>query len=248
MKGFATTAAFAATAATLIAAAANATIVLGNGDSVNLADLMAGEDRRVIIDDKVFTFESVGSAELKISDFRIVGFIASGTHGNGLNNVGFDITGPFGDASPGRSGMSEMNLQYQVAVRQNFYDRGIRISDARLTFNGASGGVGSFARVDETIMDLDKNDFLGNLSTFDNFGPPHEQQLTDGKDFSQIYGNQGYRALEVNKDLKFFAATENGFASASWVRQEFSQIYTPTPGAMALLALAGVTGSRRRRR
>jgi uncharacterized protein (TIGR03382 family) len=55
----------------------------------------------------------------------------------------------------------------------------------------------------------------------------------------------GYRTFEVNKDLKFFAAEESGFATASFIRQEFSQI--PAPGALALLGAAGLVGSRRRR-
>ena len=55
----------------------------------------------------------------------------------------------------------------------------------------------------------------------------------------------GFRALEVNKNFKFFSPTAEGTASASFIRQEFSQI--PAPGAAALLGLAGAFGSRRRR-
>jgi hypothetical protein len=54
-----------------------------------------------------------------------------------------------------------------------------------------------------------------------------------------------YRKLEVNKDMKFFAAHVNDTATASFIRQEFSQI--PTPGAISLLAVAGMAAGRRRR-
>jgi len=48
----------------------------------------------------------------------------------------------------------------------------------------------------------------------------------------------------VNKDLKFFAGSENGFSTASFVGQEFSQI--PSPGALALVGLGGLIARRRR--
>ena len=50
--------------------------------------------------------------------------------------------------------------------------------------------------------------------------------------------------VEVNKDVQFYAVP-GGSSSASFVRQTFSQI--PTPGAMALLGLAGIFAGRRRR-
>jgi len=52
-------------------------------------------------------------------------------------------------------------------------------------------------------------------------------------------------AFEVNKDIKFLAATGQGFATASFIRQEFSQVLAPSPGAVALVALAGVVVRRR---
>jgi hypothetical protein len=71
-------------------------------------------------------------------------------------------------------------------------------------------------------------------------------RLTDARDWCQTYDTHGYRAFEVNKDLKFFARTAQDFATASFVRQEFSQIMAPTPGAVALLALSGMMARRRR--
>jgi hypothetical protein len=69
--------------------------------------------------------------------------------------------------------------------------------------------------------------------------------LNEHVDFCDVFGGPGYRAFEVNKDLKFFAATASGFATASFVRQEFSQV--PAPGSIALLFAAGMLGGRRRR-
>jgi hypothetical protein len=49
----------------------------------------------------------------------------------------------------------------------------------------------------------------------------------------------------VNKNMKFFSPTAEGFSTASFIRQEFSQI--PAPGALALLGAAGLMARRRRR-
>lgn len=234
--------------ALVLGSQASAVIVLGNGDSVNLGALFAaGSDRKVQIDDKIFTFESVRSSTFQSSDFSVVGFISANTNQWGLHNVGFDLTGPFGDGTPGNGGMSEMNLQYTVEVMPEFYARDIRLCDTALAFNGSSGGTGSFARVDETVFDLDANRFLGNLSAFYNAGPPPAWRLSDYADWCEITGLHGFRALEINKDLKFFANGANGFSTASFVRQEFSQIMAPAPGAIALLAAGGMLGARRRR-
>ena len=244
IRGVALGSAAAATAALFVAGSASAVIVLGNGDKVSLSEVFAqGSDRMVCIDDKLFNFESFASSQFAIGDYTLIGFVSQGTNSYGLHNVGFDLTGPLGDGSPGDGGVHEMNLQYSVAVKADAYERGVRLCDARLTFNGSAGGIGSFARVDETVFDLDANQLLGQLSVFDFFGPPPDTRLTDGRDFC-AEGAPGFRAFEINKDLKFFAAQANGFATASFVRQEFSQV--PAPGAVALIALAGIVGRRRR--
>jgi hypothetical protein len=235
-------------AALAMACPAHAVIVLGNGQSVNMADIFAsGSDRKVMIDDKIFTFESIRSSVFSASQFQVVGFISAGTNQWGLHNVGFDITGPFGDGTPGDGGYHEMNLQYSVEVAPEFYARDVRLCDVGLVFNGSAGGPGSIASVDETVWDLDANMFLGNLRAYDYAGDEQETQLTDYANFCEIYGVRGYRAFEVNKDIKFFANTPNSFSTASFVRQEFSQIMAPAPGAIALLAAAGMIGARRRR-
>lgn len=234
-------------AAALFAAnAANAVIVLGNGDTVNLGVLMAnGSDRKFIVNDKLFTVESINTSVFHLDDFTVMGFISQNANQYGLKNTGFDLTGPFGDGSPGDGHVHEMNFQYTVEVLPEYYAKGVRLCDAQLIFNGSSGGEGSFSRVDETIFDLDANQYLGEMNVFDNAGPPPQNSPFASLDFCKLYGTEGYRAFEVNKDLKFFAATEGGFATASFVRQEFSQV--PAPGALALLCAAGAASRRRRR-
>lgn len=228
-------------------AAANAVIVMGNGESVNLGALLSqGSDRKVQIDDKLFTFKAFTSSAFRSADVTVVAYVSTTTNQWGLHNVGFDIRGQFGDSTPGNGSAAEMNLQYTVEVLDEWYTRDVRLCDTHLGFDGQAGGTGSFARVDETVLDLDLNRYLGNLSAWDNAGPPRSTRLTDAVDFCDRYGTSGYRAFEVNKDIKFLA-TAGGFSQASFVRQEFSQIMAPGPGAVALLGIAGMLGARRRR-
>ena len=226
------------------ARSAHAVIVLGNGESVNAAVVFAeGSDRLVVIEDKLFHFESFESSAFAKQNFSILGFVSQNPNQFGLYNVGFDLVGPMGDGFPGDGMAHELNLQYSVAVLDDAYAMGVRLCDARLTFNGAAGGAGSYSRVDESIFDLDANQLLGQLSVFDFGGPPQDTRRTDWADFCTDQ-MPGYRAFEVNKDIKFLAAGPNGFSTASFVRQEFSQV--PSPGALALLMLAGLSARRRR--
>jgi hypothetical protein len=225
--------------------AANAVIVLQNNQSINLGELMGtGSDRKFIIGDKLFTFEYVTTPNFNIQNYDITAKIL-GQNQYGLNNIAFDMTGPWVDGGINDQTVQDMNLQYTVEVLPEFYERGIRLCDTGLSFNGQAGGTGSFARVAETVFAVDTGQLLGNLVVFDNAGPPRSTQYQEVKDWCDIYGTQGYRAFQCNKNLKFFANTDGGFASASFVRQEFSQI--PAPGAFALLGVAGILGARRRR-
>jgi hypothetical protein len=226
-------------------AAANAVIVLQNNQTINLEALMGtGSDRKFIIGDKLFTFEYVTTPNFHIADFDITAKILAPNQ-YGLNNIAFDLTGPFVDGGVNDQTVQDMNLQYTVEVVEEAYNRGIRLCDTSLAFNGSSGGIGSFARVAETVFNVDTGQLLGNLNVFNNFGPPPSVLYSDAKDWCVEYGTSGYRAFQCNKNLKFFANTDGGFASCSFVRQEFSQI--PAPGAFALLGIAGILGTRRRR-
>jgi len=215
-------------------------VVLGNGDSIILEDLLDAGGQ-FIVDDKLFTIDSWRTDVFDAGTISIVGFIALNPNQYGFRNIGFDMIGPFGDGAPGNTAVHEANLQYTVEVLPQYYQQGVRIHDARLTFNGSAGGDGSFSRVDETMIDLDTNTFLSDLEVFYNAGNPPQFDLSD----DVIFDLPGYRALEINKDMKFFSPTADGFSTASFVRQEFSQI--PAPGALALLGAAGLVARRRRR-
>jgi hypothetical protein len=225
--------------------AAHGVIVLQNNQTVNLGALMAtGSDRMFIIDDKLFTMQYVTTPNFNIQQFDLTAKISESVNQYGLRTIGFDLTGPFVDGGPNDQTVQDMNLQYKVEVLPEFWAQGVRLIDAHLAFNGVSGGTGSFARVAETIFETDTGNLIGNLNTFYNFGPPSSIQMSDEIDFS-AQNPLGYRSLECNKNLKFFANTPGGFSSCSFVRQAFSQI--PAPGAVGLLGVAGLFAHRRRR-
>ncbi len=236
--------AIAGLALALAGGTAHAVVILNNGDTLNVGTLLAaGSDRQFIVGDKLFTVESFSNSAIipPASSFSVIGFIAGGPGPSGLPNIGFDLVGPFGDGSPGDQVVHEWNLQYTVEILPAFAAQGYRITDNVLTFNGSSSGDGSFARVDETVFDFFGNTLLGNKSVFDIAGPPRQTRLQD----SLFWGAPGYTKLEINKDIKMFAAHTSDTATASLIRQEFSQI--PAPGAATLLGLAGLIASRRRR-
>lgn len=240
-------AAFAALAA---CGTAEAVVVLGNGQSIAVTNLFAsGSDRKVLVGDKLFTFKSIRSSTISFGHLRIAGYVASAASRSGGAAFGFDLVGQVGDFTPGNGGMAEINLQYEVEVEAGAYAADWRICDTGLSFDGMASGTGSFARVDETIIDRDTNRFLGNMSAFWNAGPPVQTRLSTSVDYRSLPGAQhGFRALEVNKDLKFFAAGANGWSAASFVRQEFTQFQAPSPGPLALVCLSGLLGAGRRRR
>ena len=228
-------------ASLVITSASQAVVVLGNGDTVNLNALMSnGNDHKFIVNDKLFTFEYVTTPNFLISDFSITGYISETTNPQGLHNVGFDLTGPFVDGGVVDQTVQDMNLQYTVEILPEYYAQGVRLWDSRLAFNGSSAGAGSFARVAETVFNVDTGRLLGNMNVFSNAGPPPSEQMSE----ERIWGNGGFRAFECNKNVKLFAGEAGGFAVCSFIRQEFSQI--PGPGALSLLGVIGAVTGRRR--
>ena len=228
-----------------LAAPAQAVIVLNNGDSRGL-DVILGStnpDHAVQIGDKLFTFVTWTSVAFPPPAVSIAAYIAN----NPLQGTGFDITGGFGDVNPNDPSISEFNLRYTVEILPSFIQQGYRITDSELTFNGNATGPGSYARVDETLLDV--NGVPGqNLITPSSV---YSYGSNPGANVSQdhrVFGPPGYTKIEVNKDVQFFANAPGGTASASFVRQSFSQTIIPAPGAAALLGLAGLTAGRRRRR
>lgn len=235
-------------AAAAAAGHAHAVVVLGNGQSVNLTTLLAsGSDRVIEIDDKRFTFLSVTSSSFSRSAFSIRAYVSATTNQWGLNDVGFDIVGPFGDFTAGDGAYADMNIRYTVEVLPSAYAADVSLRGIGLSFDGAVAGTGSVARVDETVFNLDTNAFMGNLSAFAAAGPPPSGTWSSSLDFTQMHGIDGYRALEINKNIKFLA-TAGGSATATFVRQEFSQVMLPAPGAVALLGVGAIFAGGRRRR
>ncbi|MBL0928066.1 MAG: hypothetical protein IBJ11_10515 [Phycisphaerales bacterium] len=225
---------------------ARAAVVLGNGSQVSLATLLAG-DKQFIVGDKLFTLEAFTSSQTQTVAglFSVIGYIQGGGGGGGLPNIGFDLVGPFGDGSPGDGIVHELNLQYTVeitaaALAQN---PALRIKDTVLTFNGSATGTGSFARVDESLFTFPGGVLIPGspISVFSIVGPPASSQFQTGLDFTALAATK----IEVNKDIKTFAATAGSTATISQIRQEFSQI--PSPPAIGLLGVCGVYAVRRRR-
>lgn len=224
------------------ASTAHGVILLNNGDSVPLISVLADQDRSFRVHDKIFhVLTYTATANLPASNVSITAFVAA----NPLDGVGFDLVGGFGDL-PNDTLISDMGFHYTVEVAPEFIARGFRIVDTGLAFNGAATGPGSFSRVDETIIDPFGQpglNIIGNRQVFAVAGPPPISQL---QDYQLLPGTAGYTMLEINKDIQFYAFGPNGTATASFVRQSFSQI--PTPGGAALLGLAGLIVAHRRRR
>jgi hypothetical protein len=159
MKALARITVLAVPAAMLASTAAHAVIVLQNNETVNLGALMStGSDRKFIIGDKLFTFEYVTTPNFNIQNFDITAKILAENQ-YGLRNIAFDLTGPFVDGGVNDQTVQDMNLQYTVEVLPEYYERGIRICDTGLSFNGSSGGTGSFSRVAETVYAVDTGEF-----------------------------------------------------------------------------------------
>lgn len=220
-------------------ATSNGAIILNDGEQVNLQTLLDSQDRAFIVGDKIFTISSYTSSDFVASNIQLIGYE---NQFDPLSGRGFDITGGFADV-PGNTEVAEFNLQYTVEVLPEFYAQGFRIKDATLAFNGATSDTpGTFARVDESLFELDSPsgmNLVGQTSVFSRWTDQREEQLQDFLQFDPL------RGLRVNKDVKLFAPGQGDSTSISFVRQSFSQI--PTPGTVVLAGLAGLVGMRRRR-
>lgn len=234
--------ALAATGLAVCSLPARAAITLGDGQQVPLSTVLNSADRGVIVGDKLFTFVAYTSVSFPASGLTVVGFIAP----NPLAGTGFDLTGGFADVNPGDSVVPEFNLRYTVEVLPAFIQQGFRITDAELLFNGNATGAGSYARVDESLLDFFGQPGTNLITTASAYALGQNPPANRLQDY-HVFGPPGYTKIEVNKDVQFFARGANDTATASFVRQSFSQI--PTPGAVTLIALAGViVGARRRLR
>jgi hypothetical protein len=234
--------ALAATGLAACTSSARAAITLTNGQQVQLDTVLGSADHQVIVGDKLFTFVAYTSVAFPASGISVVGFTAV----NPLTGTGFDLTGGFSDVNPGDATVPEFNLRYTVEVLPAFLQQGYRITDSELLFNGTATGVGSYARVDESLLDYfgqPGTNLITMASAYAYGVNPPANQLQD----RHVFGPPGYSKIEVDKDVQFFAHGAGSTATASFVRQSFSQI--PAPGALALVGFAGiVVGARRRSR
>lgn len=218
---------------------ASGAITLTNGQSVSLSQILDSADRAFIVGDKKFTIVSYTTTSPTFNPVNtsVIGYVAN----NPLTGIGFDLAGGFGDA-PGDALISEFNIRYTAEIIEPFLSQGFRIVDTELAFNGSATGTGSYARVDESVLDFfaqPGQNLIGTKRAFDIAGPPRQTQLQDRLVFAPR------TKLEVIKDVQFFAFGQGSTATASFIRQSFSQI--PSPGAMVLLAVGGLVATRRRR-
>ena len=219
-----------------MASSAQGVMILNNGDSVSLAAVLASNDRKIAINDKIFTLGAYTSDTFSAGNVFLTAFIAA----NPLDGIGFDLTGGFGDVNPADTLASQFHLAYTVNIDPEFLGRGYRLKDIALVFNGSATGQGSTATVHEAVSDATST-ALGALDVFAIGGGPIHQQ--DFRDFSLL----SYPSFSVDTVAQFLAASPNGSASASFIRQTFSQVITPAPGTAALLGMGGLLATRRRR-
>ncbi|HYE60385.1 MAG TPA: hypothetical protein VD997_00180 [Phycisphaerales bacterium] len=217
-----------------LASTAQAQLVDISQPNTTLASVIG---RQFIVGDKLFTMpaNAFQSADFNASQI----FISPLSTPNPNVGVGFRLTGAFNDA-PGGVG-TDFILQYTVEILPQFIAQGMRFSGADLRFNGSATGNGSFARVDETVMNVN-NQILGNHSVYAIGGGASDHQDT----FASVLG---MTKLKLVKDVQFFANGPTGTAAASFVDQAFNQVVIPLPttGALAAAGLGALAIRRRRR-
>lgn len=224
-------------ACSLCAGAAQAVVTLNANQTLPVSQILNSQDKKFIIGDKLFTVLSYTGPTAIIANTDLAAFIST----NPLDGIGFDLQGPFADTTAGDGLATDIVFRYTVEVVPQFAQQGFRIVDNTLAFNGAASGTGSYARVDESILSANGLDVLAQTQVYANAGPPATQKYSDRW---QTTGG-GFLKLEVVKDIQFKAEPAGGTATASFVRQAFSQV--PAPGSAALLGAAGLVALRRRR-
>jgi len=182
----------------------------------SLEDLVAGESL------------TSGNGELVFSDFEV--FVSGSLNGNlGYYRVvtlddGFAITGPIA-AADGNAG--DLLVRYTVTSTSP-------ITQAHLLFNGVASGKGSSASVVDTYDEpLDVELFV--FSTGEG-----GKQRTDSLDL------EGFTTLRVTKDILVDSKSPGDWVAISWIEQTFTSAPEPATLLLIGLALAAVSGARRR--
>jgi hypothetical protein len=194
------------------------------------------------VGDKIFSVAANGFNSSAFNASQI--FISPVVNNDPITGQGFRLTGAFHDV-PGDNVGSDFVLAFGVDIAPEFIAQGYRFDNVQLRFNGAASGNGSFARVDESVMN-GNNQSLGNGAVFANGG--------GGSDFEDIVAlsrGSGLTHLNMVKDVQFFANGANGTASASFVDQAFGQFITqgiplPTAAGLGMMGLGMVIVRRRR--
>jgi hypothetical protein len=224
-------------AAAAIGGAAHAEIIDITQPNTTLARVLGNQFR---VGDKIFSVAANGFNSTAFNASQI--FISPVVNADPLSGQGFRLTGAFNDI-PGNPTGSEFILSFGVDIAPEFIAQGYRFDNVDLRFNGAATGAGSFARVDETVMN-GNNQVLANGSVFALGGGGSHFQ-----DTMLLSRNPAQTHLNIVKDVQFFAAG-NGTASASFIDQAFSQFIQVIPlptGAGLGLAGIGLIAIRRRR-
>jgi len=215
-----------------IAPLANAQLVDITQPNTTLASVLG---RSFQVGDKIFSVPTNGFQSVAFSASEV--FISPVINADPMTGLGFRITGAWNDA-PGGGG-TDFVFIYDVEITPEGIAAGRTFAAADLRFNGSASGAGSFARVDETVMDRN-NMILANKQVEAIAGSPPQ--------LSYQVNVQGQTRLRLVKDVQFFANGDNGTAAASFIDQTFGQVIIPLPSAAGLgLAGLGVVAMRRRR-
>ncbi|MBL0928195.1 MAG: hypothetical protein IBJ11_11180 [Phycisphaerales bacterium] len=187
-----------------------------------------------IVEDKLFTISNYSSG----TGVDPTTITISPVNG-GLSAIGFRMTGNFSD-SPLTPSSYQFQLNYTVEILNQSQWANFFIVGSALAFNAMSSGAGSFATISETVVDPSNAQLIGNMNVTVAPGPPPTSKLSDSLTFSPR------KKLFLTKDVQFFASPPSGQAFATQIDQTFSQV--PAPGAVGLVAAAGLLGTRRRQR
>lgn len=206
-----------------------------SSESVNLAELVAGDVPGFIVGDKIFTgfsYSTIGDDMPSAENVEVLGFR------DPAGNWGLSLHGTFSDF-PG-NGPSDAFVRFMVEVSPEALARGLLINDAHLFLSGVGVQENSFFSVDETFLESNES-----LSVFKSSINGNTQKLSDW-----TFINPNRPKLTVTKDI-FARADDNatGPARATVIDQSFSQIIPePTTALLSLIGIVALTGCVRRRK
>ena len=205
-----------------------------SSQSVNLAQLVAGDVPGFIVGDKIFTgfsYSKVGLDMPSAENVEVLGFR------DPAGNWGLSLHGTFSDF-PG-NGPSDAFIRFMVEVSPEALARGLLINDAHLFLSGSGVQENSFFSVDESFLETNES-----LSVFKSSINGNTQKLSDW-----TFINPNRPKLTVTKDI-FARADDNatGPARATVIDQSFSQIIPePTTALLSLIGMIALAGWVRRR-